>query len=86
MFVVPLSREMVQQSIPKVVSGKVIIACINSPSSVIILGDNEAIKELESELRAQKVFARELKIETIFQSHYTEPIVPDYNTFLQRTS
>ena len=85
MLAVALSREDVQQYISKISLGKVVIACINSPSSVTISGDYGAIEELESELRTEKVFARRLKIDTAFHSHHMQPIAKDYHAFLQKT-
>ncbi len=52
-------------------SGKAVVACINSPSSVTVAGDATAVQELEAMAKADNVFARRLRVDTgyLFASH-----------------
>lgn len=53
------------------------MACINSLSLVTISGDVEAIAEVEEQLAAGKIFARQLKVRAAYHSHHTLPQVED---------
>ena len=50
------------------VLGEVVVACINSPSSVTLSGDLSAIDELGQMLKQKHIFARKLKVETAYHS------------------
>ncbi|TVY35171.1 Highly reducing polyketide synthase [Lachnellula subtilissima] len=65
-------------------AGKVVNACTNSPTSVTLSGDLEAIELLEEALIADKVFARRLKVETAYHSHHMEPLAKDYLSALDK--
>ncbi|KAI4863957.1 putative polyketide synthase [Hypoxylon rubiginosum] len=58
--------------------GKIVVACINSPSNVTISGDVAAIEELERILQSEKIFARQLKVQTAYHSHHMLEVADEY--------
>lgn len=66
--------------------GRVTLAAINSPSSLTFSGDEDAILELQKDLEARKVFARQLKVEQAFHSHHMVPLSPAFEVALSRTA
>ncbi|KAK4447399.1 hypothetical protein QBC34DRAFT_440144 [Podospora aff. communis PSN243] len=63
-------------------NGKAVVACINSPRSVTIAGDEAAIKDVEALATAHGVFARVLRVETAYHSHHMHPIAEPYQQAL----
>ncbi|KAB5549432.1 thiolase-like protein [Coniochaeta sp. 2T2.1] len=55
-------------------AGSIRVACINSPESVTISGDEPAVDKLEQLLKEAGVFARKLKVDTAYHSHHMESI------------
>ena len=84
MMAVGLSKEETQGLISSLTSGKVVVACINSPSSVTVSGDDSAVNELLETLQAQKIFARKLSVEVAYHSHHMDCVGDDYHDALQR--
>ena len=65
--------------------GRIAMAAINSPSSLTLSGDEDAIVELKGKLEARKVFARQLKVEQAFHSHHMVPLSPAFEKALSGT-
>ncbi|KAK1772875.1 hypothetical protein QBC33DRAFT_584336 [Phialemonium atrogriseum] len=63
-------------------SGKVVVACVNSPSSVTLSGDLSAIRELEARFTADSIFARRLRVQAAFHSHHMLPLEEEYRRVL----
>ncbi|RJE27111.1 polyketide synthase [Aspergillus sclerotialis] len=84
MVAVGLGRKDAQAVLSRVRSGKAVIACVNSPSSVTISGDMTAIEEVEELLAQEQVFARRLKVEAAYHSHHMLPIADAYREMLSR--
>jgi acyl transferase domain-containing protein/NADPH:quinone reductase-like Zn-dependent oxidoreductase/NADP-dependent 3-hydroxy acid dehydrogenase YdfG len=63
--------------------GRIVIAAINSQSSLTVSGDKDAILELKAHLDARKVFARVLQVEQAFHSHHMEPLAPGFEKALE---
>ena len=59
-------------------SGRVGIACINSPSSVTISGDAADIDRLLGTLTDEGVFARKLLVDTAYHSQHMQLVAQDY--------
>lgn len=78
MMAVGLDRKEAEEWIAKVDTGKIDVACVNSPQSVTISGDLSAIDQLLPMLEAEKIFARKLKVEIAYHSHHMSEIVSDY--------
>ncbi|KAI3390924.1 hypothetical protein diail_8351, partial [Diaporthe ilicicola] len=64
-------------------SGKAVLACINSPNSVTIAGDEAAVEEVEELAVADGVFARRLRVDTGYHSHHMKPIADPYRQALR---
>lgn len=84
MLAVGLSKEETQDLISSLTQGKAVVACINSPSSVTVSGDESAIEELLAILQAQKVFTRKLNVEVAYHSNHMDCVGNDYLAALQR--
>ncbi|TQV94003.1 polyketide synthase [Cordyceps javanica] len=64
-------------------SGRVVVACVNSPSSTTVAGDATALDELDAILKAENVFSRRLRVDIAYHSHHMEPIAKDYRRALK---
>ncbi|KAL8737123.1 MAG: hypothetical protein Q9181_001994 [Wetmoreana brouardii] len=84
MLAVGLGREAVEQYISEVAPHSLVIACVNSPSSVTVSGDMAAINELAKKLSEAKVFARKLKVNVAYHSHHMKPLESDYSRALRK--
>lgn len=85
MIAVSLGRDEANSYISRLTTGRVVVGCVNSPSSVTISGDMAAILELEAILTKEKIFARKLKVDTGYHSHFMEPIADDYHELLSHS-
>lgn len=63
--------------------GRLNIAAVNSPSSVTVSGDADAITQLESKLSDHGIFARQLRVKQAFHSHHMLPLAPPYKAALE---
>lgn len=64
-------------------SGKAVIACVNSPQSVTMSGDVNAIQEIEDLCKQDGVFARRLKVQQAYHSHHMKPFAETYRERLR---
>ncbi|THW09044.1 polyketide synthase [Aureobasidium pullulans] len=78
MMAVGTSAENVRQYLDTVTEGYVTIACINSPSSVTLSGDVEAVEELQPILTEKNIFNRQLKVGVAYHSAHLEPVAGEY--------
>ncbi|CAG7949237.1 unnamed protein product [Penicillium olsonii] len=62
----------------RVSAGKVVVACINSPSSATLSGDVAGIDEVVKTLDADGIFVRKLRVSTAYHSHHMEFIAGEY--------
>ncbi|SPO04422.1 related to type I polyketide synthase [Cephalotrichum gorgonifer] len=83
MMAVGLGPEAAEPYLGRVKTGKVVIACINSPSSVTLSGDTTGIDELEGELKAEGVFARKLVVPAAYHSHHMHRLADLYRKALE---
>ncbi|KAF2800540.1 ketoacyl-synt-domain-containing protein [Melanomma pulvis-pyrius CBS 109.77] len=63
-------------------SQKVVIACINSPKSVTLAGDEIAISALKTQLEGDDIFARKLSVNVAYHSPHVTLVSPEYRSFL----
>ncbi|PWY81670.1 polyketide synthase [Aspergillus sclerotioniger CBS 115572] len=77
-----MSADDAQPYIDQLQSGKATVACINSPNSVTISGDEAAIQELEELIRDKEVFSRRLAVEVAYHSHHMEPVSHEYLKYI----
>jgi NADPH:quinone reductase-like Zn-dependent oxidoreductase/malonyl CoA-acyl carrier protein transacylase len=66
--------------------GEARIACINSPSSVTISGDANAIAEVQNLIEETHpgMFARRLAVDTAYHSHHMNLVAKEYTESLQK--
>lgn len=62
--------------------GKVVVACVNSPTSVTLSGDVEALEEVAERLEDDAVTARKLKVPLAYHSHHMMKMANDYEIAL----
>ena len=77
-----MSADDAQTYIDQLQLGKASVACINSPHSVTISGDESAIQELEGLVRDKEVFSRRLAVEVAYHSHHMDPVSHEYLKFI----
>ncbi|TAQ83605.1 hypothetical protein B7494_g8071 [Chlorociboria aeruginascens] len=78
MLAVGLGEHDLPQYMSKVKSGKIVIACANSPSSTTISGDDDGISELKAILDKSSIFVRSLQVDTAYHSHHMEAVAQSY--------
>ncbi|KAH6673321.1 polyketide synthase [Halenospora varia] len=62
--------------------GRISVAATNSPSSVTLSGDSDAIQEVKIIFEEEKKFARLLKVDTAYHSHHMLPCSAPYTQSL----
>ena len=64
--------------------GKALVACINSPHSVTISGDGDAVNEVDERIAAANdgTFHRKLQVDTAYHSHHMRAVADDYSARL----
>ena len=64
--------------------GKALVACINSPRSVTISGDADAVNEVDERIAAADdgTFHRKLQVDTAYHSHHMQAVADDYRARL----
>ncbi|KAK9350529.1 hypothetical protein V1523DRAFT_428941 [Lipomyces doorenjongii] len=83
MMAVGLSRDETQDFINHLNNVRANIACINSPSSVTVSGDEASIDELQAVLQEKGVFARKLAVDIAYHSHHMNAVFGQYIAALQ---
>jgi acyl transferase domain-containing protein/NADPH:quinone reductase-like Zn-dependent oxidoreductase len=78
MMAVGASVESIRPLLDAVTKGYVTVACINSPSSVTLSGDVEAVEELQPILTEKSIFNRQLKVGVAYHSAHLEPVADEY--------
>ncbi|KAH0382185.1 polyketide synthase, partial [Aureobasidium melanogenum] len=60
--------------------GRAVVACINSPKSITISGDADAVNEFEERIVAfdKNIFHRKLLVPTAYHSHHMQAVADDY--------
>ncbi|KAK7736129.1 putative Hybrid PKS-NRPS biosynthetic cluster [Cytospora paraplurivora] len=59
-------------------AGRVYVAAQNSPQSVTLSGDRDAVEELEVVLKDERKFVRVLKVDKAYHSHHVKPCSEPY--------
>ncbi|KAM0421221.1 hypothetical protein ACHAPT_010941 [Fusarium lateritium] len=78
MAAVGLSPLQAKDYMAHVTNGRVVVACINSPSSVTLSGDTPAVDEAVDLIKKDGHFARKLAVETAYHSHHMNSIADKY--------
>ncbi|KAF2108938.1 hypothetical protein BDV96DRAFT_652537 [Lophiotrema nucula] len=66
-----------------ITAGTLTVGCINSPNSVTLSGDLDAIDEIVAKLDADGVFARKLKVPLAYHSPHMSHIAKEYTDKLE---
>ncbi|KAK8087715.1 polyketide synthase [Apiospora hydei] len=72
------SAEKALEYIKQVTNGTIQVACVNSPESVTLSGDEAAVDEVVDLLKADKLFVRKLKVENAYHSYHMSSIAEEY--------
>ncbi|EAW08895.1 type I polyketide synthase [Aspergillus clavatus NRRL 1] len=83
MMAANLSEQEAQEILEQNPKLRVVVACINSPSSVTLSGDRDDFDALEAILAEKDVFARRLKVEHAYHSPHMEIIAEEYRDSLR---
>lgn len=78
MLAAGLSRDEAKEYLAKVPEDSAVVACINSPSSVTLSGNLDAIQTLEKLISADGKFARALKVKTAYHSPHMRTVAQGY--------
>ncbi|RSM13828.1 hypothetical protein CDV31_005698 [Fusarium ambrosium] len=78
MMAVGLGEQDVQKYIDQTRTGLICVACVNSPVSTTISGDETAIDELKQILDEESIFNRKLKVDTAYHSHHMKKVAAEY--------
>ena len=82
MLVVGLGEDAANQACLSVETGKVNVACINSPSSTTLSGDESGILQLQKTLDDRGIFNRRLNVDLAYHSHHMKEPGAEYYGFL----
>lgn len=83
MLAVGLGSVEAQSYVDTTTTGKVVIACENSPSSVTLSGDMAGIEALDARFSSENIFARKLVVQSAFHSHHMLPLEKSYSEALR---
>jgi acyl transferase domain-containing protein len=82
MMAAGISAKHAERYLKNTSGGQVVVACINSPSSVTLSGDVVALDEVACRLEKDGIFATRLKVPLAYHSHHMEPMAQDYTDTL----
>ncbi|KGO74480.1 Acyl transferase/acyl hydrolase/lysophospholipase [Penicillium italicum] len=82
MMAVGMSAEEVQPYLDRFRPRQLVVACVNSPSSVTISGDKLAIDALAQTLKEQQVFSRRLEVGVAYHSPHIEQVAKKYHSLI----
>ncbi|KID74173.1 Reducing polyketide synthase hmp8 [Metarhizium brunneum] len=83
MMAVGASPEEVEAWLAKLTRGRVVVACINSPTSVTASGDAAGIDELLAMVQEAGVFGRKLQVDVAYHSHHMQSVSSAYAELLK---
>lgn len=82
MLAVGCSESELKPHLDSLKASTVVLAAINSPASLTVSGDEEAVLELQTRLEEERVFNRKLRVDMAYHSHHMELIAQDYLNLL----
>lgn len=83
MLAAGISAQKAEEYLTRVAGNRIVVACVNSPSSVTLSGDLDAINELAGRFEEDGVFARKLKVPLAYHSHHMMAMASEYMEKLQ---
>jgi acyl transferase domain-containing protein len=78
MMVTTLSEAEAYKYIERVGTERLALACINSPSSTTISGDEDALAELKTILDGESIMAKFLAVDVAYHSHHMKAVADQY--------
>lgn len=75
--------EAITPRIRNITTGRLTVACVNSPESTTISGDVAAIEELQAVLDSVTVFNRRLVVDSAYHSHHMEVVAKSHLSSLE---
>ncbi|KAJ6263449.1 hypothetical protein Dda_2013 [Drechslerella dactyloides] len=78
MTAMSLGKEAATEYIQSVNGGVAVIACVNSPASVTLSGDIDALEKMEERAEASGVFHRRLKVPAAYHSPHMQILSGEY--------
>lgn len=78
MLAVGLSEEKVSAYIGRLGHDDVCVACVNSPASTTVSGNEASINVLHNKLQSLSVFSRKLNVDTAYHSHHMQEVSAEY--------
>ncbi|RAL04853.1 type I polyketide synthase [Aspergillus ibericus CBS 121593] len=82
MLAVSISEIDIGRYMDRVTEGNLVVACVNSPSSVTLSGDAVAIAEVGKILKEAGIVAKELKVNVAYHSPHMETVAGRYRELL----
>ena len=83
MLVIGLGEDDVLKHIINLRQGTVSIACVNSPVSTTVSGDEPAVLELKESLDGLSIFSRKLNVDTAYHSYHMQTVSDGYISSLE---
>ena len=83
MIAVGVGEREILPYVKQIKRGIVTVACVNSPDSTTISGDDAAINELKAILDDQAIFNRKLKVDSAYHSHHMKKVADQYQKSLE---
>ncbi len=78
MLAIGTDRKDASSMMEELKDGQVVVACVNSPSSITASGDVSAIIELQKAAEKRKLFARRLNVDVAYHSPHMNLITDEY--------
>lgn len=75
---VGLSETEANSIISQHASGRVVVACINSPTNVTLAGDSASLDQLEKLLHSREIFSQRLRVDVAYHSSHMEAMATTY--------
>ncbi|PYI01233.1 ketoacyl-synt-domain-containing protein [Aspergillus sclerotiicarbonarius CBS 121057] len=82
MLAASISKADIFRYIDRVTKGDIVVACVNSPSSVTLSGDAVAIAEIEKILKEAGIVAKQVKVNIAYHSPHMEIVASRYRELL----
>ncbi|KAK4677801.1 Type I Iterative PKS [Podospora pseudoanserina] len=84
MMAVGLGVEDSRRFLSRTTTGKVVVACENSPNSITLSGDVCGLEQLERAFQQENIFARRLKVDAAWHSHHMEAVAEAYHSAMDK--
>ena len=83
MLAVGASAETVRPMLKMLNRGYATIACINSPLSVTVSGDDEVVSEIQAQLVEKSIFNRRLRVDVAYHSSHMAKVADEYENAIK---